>query len=434
MHIHVVGLGAVGSFVAFHLRRTLAPKHSVVALHRKESAPAVYQGPHGWSVILEADRVTHTQDGIVHLSYSLFSNKDHKKILPSLRSIGQRRGDFRLPLSRHGDAHGILRLAAPINTLIVTTKAFAVPSVMWALREYITRDTTIVLLHNGMGVHEHLVRHIFDVPRDRPNFVLCTNTHGLYRKDLLHVVQTGVGEIQLGIAPDPLGRNYEEAMLAGDGQGPYPELSLDDIANPTDNSASNARYINLRNTITALTSARALGATWRPYRDVLTGMRRKLTVNALVNPLTALLQCKNGCALNPPHGRWVMKRICEEAETVFKAQCESENKARHGAYLEMMKNRSEAEEPPPPPSPIPFPHSLTASSLGQEVERVVEQTKHNYSSMYHDLKHDRPTEIEYINGHIRGLAQLYNKSALVNETLYQLVKMRSAYPFVAKPS
>ncbi|KAI0715407.1 ketopantoate reductase PanE/ApbA C terminal-domain-containing protein [Earliella scabrosa] len=401
MHIHVVGLGAVGSFVAFHLRRTLAPKHAVIALHRKQSAPAIVQRPHGWSVLLDADGVTHTQDGILHLSYSMFNNMQ--------------------------------KGPGPLECLVVATKAYAVPAVMWALREYISRDTTIVLLHNGMGVYEHLVRNVFDMPPDRPNFILCTNTHGLWRKDPLHVVQTGVGEIQLGIAPDPQGRDYE-AVLAQARPGSYTELSLDDIANPADLNSSNTRYINLRNTITALTSARALGATWRPFQEVQTAMRRKLVVNAFVNPISGLLQCKNGDVLKPPNGRWVMKRICEEGETVFRAQLDSENKGRHGAYLELVKNRIGDEPPLEPPTPHPFPHGLTASSLQTEVERIVEQTKNNYSSMYHDLKHNEVTEIEYINGHIRGLAHLYGKSALVNETLYQLVKMRSAYPFAAKPS
>ncbi|KAI0756811.1 2-dehydropantoate 2-reductase [Daedaleopsis nitida] len=404
MHIHVVGLGAVGSFVAFHLRRTLAPKHSVVALHRKQSAPAIFQRPSPWSILLEADG-----------------------------TLRQRRGDYRLPLSRPDVPHGMLPLGGAIHSLVVTSKAYSIPAIMWALRDYISRDTTIVLLHNGMGVYDHLVRHIFDDPRDRPNFVLSTNTHGLWRKDPLHVVQTGIGEIQLGIVPDPAGRDYE-AVLARARHGSYAELSLDDIADPADSDPANARYINLRNTIAALTGARALGATWRPFRDVETAMRKKLVVNAFVNPLSGLLQCKNGDVLKAPHGRWVMKRICEEAEMVFKAQHDSENRRRYGAYLEHMKTRAVDDGPLAPPVDEPFPHSLSHRALRTEVERVVTQTYNNYSSMYHDLKHNEPTEIEYINGHLRGLARLHGKSALVNETLYQLVKMRSAYPLVAKPT
>ena len=440
MHIHVVGLGAVGSFVAFHLRRTLSPKHFVYALHRLDTAPsicapAVSHRPDGWSVLLENDGVTHAQDDIVHLTYHPYTYYPSGSVRFAHWNPSRRR-DLELPLSRPDDPHRLPHATNPIDSLVVTTKAFAVPDVLRGLHSLISRDTTIVLLHNGMGVYEKLIRTLYRDPHERPNFVLCTNTHGLFRKDIMHVVQTGYGEIQLGIAPDPLGRDYEAALARNPHQrAPFTELSLDDIAHPGEGSTStNARYVNLRNTIAALTGARALGATWRPYQDVQTAMRKKLVVNAFVNPISALVQCKNGEVLKSYQGQWIMKRLCTEAESIFRAELNAINTARQTAYEEAMERQAGTEEPLVPPEPLPYPRGLTKKLLQQETERVVKQTAHNYSSMYYDVHLGQRTEIEYINGYLHNLAEQYDQPVFVNEMLYQLVKMRTTIPYVGKPT
>ncbi|RPD55924.1 hypothetical protein L227DRAFT_579395 [Lentinus tigrinus ALCF2SS1-6] len=436
MHIHVVGLGAVGSFVAFHLRRTLAPKHSVYALHRIDTAPSlcapsISHRPDGWSVLLEADGVTHAQGNIMHLTYHPYDYYPSGSVRFAHWDPTRRR-DFELPLSRPDDPHYIPHATHPIDSLVVATKAFAVPDVLHGLRHLISPDTTIVLMHNGMGVYEKLTRSLFRDPDERPNFVLCTNTHGLFRKDLLHVVQTGYGEIQLGIAPDPLGRNFEAALTREPRQqSPYTELSLDDIADSGEGSSgATPRYINLRNTIAALTGARALCATWRPYQEVQTAMRKKLVVNAFVNPISALLQCKNGDTLKSPNGQWIMKRLCQEAELIFRAELDETNQSRQAAYKQFVENHAGAEETMAPPEPLPYPRGLTKGALKNETVRIVEQTQHNYSSMYRDVNLGQRTEIEYINGYLHNLARQYDQSAFVNEMLYQLVKMRTTIPYV----
>ena len=430
MRIHVVGLGAVGSFVAFHLRRTLSPKHQVIALHRKSAGPIIHQNPNGKAIRLSIGGVTTVQDGILHHMYHTpHPFEPIRRVAPALSPVGQPRGDRSLRLERPWDFHGLQRVEGPLTSLIVTTKAHAVSSVIHALRDLITPDTTIVLLHNGMGVYEELIRGIFTDPTERPSFVLATNTHGLYRKDTLDVVHVGNGEIQLGVVPDPLGRNYE-AALEQENLPELVDLNLDDIASLSKPESITPRYLNLRNTLSALTGANALGATWRPFYEVHTAMQRKLVVNAFVNPVSALLQCRNGDVLGSEHGRWVMNRLCDEAERLYEAAFNAEVAEQRRLHeLHSSQDGSASQFIPPT-----FPFTLRKFALRQEVERVVQQTKQNYSSMFRDIKLGNPTEVNYINGYLLRLARKHKVNSLVNESLYHLVKMRSAIPLIGRDS
>lgn len=431
MRIHVAGLGAIGSFVAFHLRRTLQPKHTVFALHRRETAPTVSQISNGRPVILESDGVVQSQDSIEHVTYSLPRERPCNDLNTHLDPLRQPPGDYQVAFDRHHDSHELTCIYGGIESLIVTTKAYAVPRVIAGLRGHLTRNSTIVLLHNGMGMYEKLVDSFFPDPYDRPNFVLATNTHGLWRKDVMHAVQTAFGEIQLGIVPDPLGRDYEASVRNGRNVPSWQPLSLDDIANISVEGGVSPRYATLRNTISALTGARALGATWRPYYDVKTAMRRKLVVNCYINPVSALLQCRNGDVMRAGPSYWILEHLCKEAERVFRAQLEAEVEDMRKAYDELPEEEKATRRPSRPP---PFPRALSYVSLSKEVQRVIELTKDNYSSMYWDMKLGQPTEIKYLNGYLLKLAHKYGVKSSVNDILYNLTQMRTAIPFVGQPS
>ncbi|KAJ8453587.1 hypothetical protein ONZ51_g13514 [Trametes cubensis] len=246
MRIHVVGIGAVGNFVAFHLRRSLAPKHSVFALHRSETFGLVKNRPDGAVLSVERDGSVMQQDGVIHLPYGE----------PRTRS---RRSDFAPAALSARDDPDVRNEIGPIDSLVVTTKAYAVPPLLKVFRPNLSRDSTIVLLHNGMGVYEKVIANVFPEPHNRPNFVFCTNTHGLYSSGFLHTVHSGVGQLRLGIVPDPFEHNYEASYHAA--EDPLDaRLSLDDIANVSNPKDITPRYLNLRNTIAALVNAPGLRA------------------------------------------------------------------------------------------------------------------------------------------------------------------------------
>ncbi|KZT04218.1 uncharacterized protein LAESUDRAFT_715747 [Laetiporus sulphureus 93-53] len=118
---------------------------------------------------------------------------------------------------------------SPIESLIVAVKAQSAIQGIMNLLPRISSNSTIVLLHNGMGVYENLIKAVFRNREQRPNVVVSVNNHGAFLKQEGHVVHTGVGDIKLGIVPDPKGRDFEVSLdtsLPKEDQ----KLSLDDIA------------------------------------------------------------------------------------------------------------------------------------------------------------------------------------------------------------
>ncbi len=113
----------------------------------------------------------------------------------------------------------------------------------------------------------------------------------------------------------------------------------------------------------------------------------KLGVNAGINPVTALLGIRNGELLKDEHALEIATLAAAEVKEIAKAT---------GIKL--------------PKDPI------------SELLRVASLTSDNYSSMFQDILNGRRTEVDYINGavYIEGLK--YGVKALVNYTLWKLVK------------
>ena len=96
--------------------------------------------------------------------------------------------------------------------------------------------------------------------------------------------------------------------------------------------------------------------------DILTRLWRKLALNCAINPLTVLHDCRNG---------GLQQHQCEVATLC----------AELGELLECCGQPAAAQD------------------LQQEVERVIQATAANYSSMHQDVASQRRTEISYLLGY-----------------------------------
>lgn len=118
----------------------------------------------------------------------------------------------------------------------------------------------------------------------------------------------------------------------------------------------------------------------------------KLAVNAGINPLTALLQVRNGTL--PAHSatREIMCQAASETASVAQA-------------LEI---------------PLPY------KSASARVLEVAMATAENRSSMAQDIARSMPSEIDAINGAIVRIGQQYGVNTPVNKILFKLIKSQVA--------
>ncbi|NBA95618.1 putative 2-dehydropantoate 2-reductase [Pseudomonas sp. R5(2019)] len=119
---------------------------------------------------------------------------------------------------------------------------------------------------------------------------------------------------------------------------------------------------------------------WTP--DILTRLWRKLALNCAINPLTVLHDCRNG-GLQAHH--------CEVATLCAE-------------LVELLQRCGQPQ---------------AAEHLSEEVERVIQATAANYSSMYQDVAQGRRTEIHYLLGHVCRVAARHDCSLPHLERLYR---------------
>jgi 2-dehydropantoate 2-reductase len=394
MHYHILGLGSIGCLLAHNLRRILPPTHAITLIHKTRLN----------ELTLQEKGSIQVQDsfGTVTTAAGFFS-EEFQGANQSLQEEGGGRGQD----------------LEPIQSLFVALKAQHTLSALKTLTHRLSANSTIVLMQNGMGIHEELLRNVFRNPSKRPHFILASNTNGAFTTKPFHVIHAGIGSIDFAIAPESQGREFEAGFY--DETVPHSQRRprLSDITSATD--VDSARYISLRDTVAALLLLERLSTSWKTYAELQLILRRKLVVNAVVNPLTALMGCRNGELSRLPSSSQTMGMVCWEASVVYAAEMRRESTF----WLEDMQ--SEGVDPKNVTLPT-LPKCLTPECLEEEVVRVTHLTKNNVSSMLQDVRRGKTTEIDYINGYLVNLGRELGIRTPVNSVLCDLIKMRYRIP------
>jgi len=232
------------------------------------------------------------------------------------------------------------------GTLLVTTKAWQVIPALTPLITGLPTGVTIVLLHNGMGT-EAWVRQHFPAHR----LIVGTTSCGAMIQGS-SILATGLGETWLGQAA----RSSAQVDISQTELPPAWLGNWQQAFGHTEWTIDIARY------------------QWR-----------KLIVNAVINPLTALAHQPN---------RWILS----QADQVSRLCAEL----------------------------LPLLHQLgfteSQDDWVQLVLQVAERTGSNYSSMERDLATHRPTEIDFITGHILQEATRKGLELPLHCALYQRIK------------
>ncbi|MCB1705616.1 MAG: 2-dehydropantoate 2-reductase [Halioglobus sp.] len=128
---------------------------------------------------------------------------------------------------------------------------------------------------------------------------------------------------------------------------------------------------------------------WDP--QIADALWSKLAVNCVINPLTALHRCRNGELASRSVLAREVDTLCDEVARVSRAAG----------------------------------YAAIADSLPATVSAVIAGTADNRSSMLQDVESGRPTEIDYITGHLLKVAAQHHIAAPHSQSLMERIKHRA---------
>ncbi|MGB3716326.1 MAG: ketopantoate reductase family protein [Candidatus Promineifilaceae bacterium] len=201
-------------------------------------------------------------------------------------------------------------------------------------------------------------------------------------------LQNGLGHFEIlaalvGESHSAIGVTSEGAMIVGPGRTQHTGIGITHLGTSpaTEKRLEKMARLLQRSGFETRLTADLDGLVWG-----------KLAINSGINPLTALLQVRNGFLSTDVIARSLMCQAAEETAAVAKVQ---------GIRL-------------------PY---VNASEM---IIDVAEATAANRSSMAQDIARGAPTEIESINGKVVHIAAEHGLEVTVNRVLYQLVKSQIA--------
>ena len=230
------------------------------------------------------------------------------------------------------------------DLVILPLKAYQVEAALKHLT--LTPGQILLLLHNGMGTIESAKRLLPNNP-----ILFATTSHAGYKPEPFSFRETGTGQSALGLIQNPGARDLTSVIEA----------------------------------------SKQLLSPCQWHTDIQLALWHKLAVNAVINPLTAIHQIKNG-ALGEGEFKAIKQAICAETAQVMTAN----------HYM------------------------ASAAALLERVDQVIADTADNYSSMNRDIANKRKTEIEAINGFVVAQGQRFNIATPVNRELLRKIQTLTA--------
>lgn len=227
---------------------------------------------------------------------------------------------------------------ASISRLIIATKA---PDTVTALRPLLPRlapDITLLRLQNGLGSLDDIA-----LPSAAHLIEAISNSGAWREHDNVHIVA-------------------DNETLVGDGTNNPPAW---------------------------FTTLQTAWPTLQWTADITCRQLLKLSVNAVINPLTALHDCDNGNLVDHPDLRAAAQQLADETDRIL---------------------RQHAPD---------WPNDTLVRSLA-----VARQTARNVSSMRADLRAGRTTEIEFINGWLLRCAARHGVPAPHHAAICEAVRAR----------
>ncbi|KAJ8121576.1 hypothetical protein O1611_g10066 [Lasiodiplodia mahajangana] len=333
--IYVLGVGNLGKYVAHTLRKQ-HPRLPITLLFHRADLESEWDAA-GRAITLVADDVSDKRRGF----------------------------DIEFLLDSPGHKY-------PIKHLIVATKTYTTASAIGLVKGRLGKDSSILFLQNGMGTVDEVSASIFSDPKSRPSYWAGVCSCGIYSTSQFTVVYAGRGSMVLG---------------------PVREASEESLTCPPTSPAPRDFMIQ------RLLETPGLEATLATPDQIKEAQLRKLVVNAVINPLTAVFQCDNSDLFSQSSRFALARTLVEEAGDIVRA------------ILPRASRESENSR-------------FSNKKLLAFLRMVAEATGKCKSSMLQDIQAGRRTEIDHINGYLALQGRRHGLACVNNDRLIDMVKQR----------
>jgi len=227
------------------------------------------------------------------------------------------------------------------DLVLITVKSWQVELALMPILKYIHHDTILTFIHNGMGALERIKDELTPFP-----VLLSTTSHSALLTSPFKTLHTGKGKTFIGNFNS---KGKQCRFICDVLHHAFPDVQ------------------------------------WQ--EDITSFLWKKLAVNCVINPLTALHQCQNGELASKKHTEQLDKIINE-------------------VHLVMGKEKI----------------VISPEQLKTHIQDVIKNTSKNLSSMHQDIALNRPTEIDFITGYLIKRARIHKIAVPENETLYNQIK------------
>lgn len=278
------------------------------------------------------------------------------------------------------------RCGPPIKCILLCTKATeaveALDSIWHRIQTVETSSSPVkvIILSNGaLGIRNAIYNHFIGSREDgRMQIILGTTTHGAHKSTAN----------SNGINHD--GTNYYNITHAGEGS----------------THCTDAEFIHTCSQSSGFHDSATLSEI-----DMNIMLWKKLAVNCVINPLTAVHNVKNGQLLDikihiiGQDMKVMIRQLLDEVSRVALLEMEAEQRDIQSSVKEQ----------------------LSVPSLEQFVYKVMSDTSNNVSSMLQDIRANRTTEIDFLNGYVASIGkEKYRLECPANIEMCRLVKEKSS--------
>ncbi|KAI0543201.1 hypothetical protein GGR58DRAFT_519334 [Xylaria digitata] len=337
--IYILGVGNLGKYVAHTLRKQHPRLPITLLFHRAELASQWDAAGRAITQVVEGMSDKRTGFDVEFL----FDSADHKSP--------------RVP-------------EAPIKHIIVATKTYMTASAIDLVKGRLGNNSSILFLQNGMGTVDEVSALVFSDTKSRPSYWAGVCSCGIYSTSPFSIVYAGRGSMVLGRVS---------------------EASDESLKCPPTSPVTQDFMIQ------RLLETPDLEATMTTPDQINEAQLRKVVVNAVINPLTAVFRCNNNELFGQPPRLALARTLVEEAGEIVRA-------------ILPRASRRRGNSP------------LSDENLLASVREVAEATGKCRSSMLQDVQAGRRTEIDHINGYLTLQGRRHGLACVNNDILIDMVK------------